>query len=86
MNKSQLLEAMAQNEGISKANAKKCIDAFIDVATKTLQDGEKITISGFGSFVVTRKPPRLGRNFRTGSPIEIPAKSVVKFRQSVEYY
>ena len=84
MNKAQLVEAIAEKAGISKVNAKKCMDAFVDVASETLRNGDKIAITGFGSFVVTKQPARVGRNFRTGTPVEIPAKSVVKFRSSVE--
>ena len=82
MNKSQLIDAIAERSGVSKVNAKKSIDAFIDVASNTLRQGDKITISGFGSFEVTKKPARVGRNFLTGTPVEIPPKSVVKFRCS----
>lgn len=84
MNKTQLIDAIAEKAGISKVNAKKCMDAFISVATETLKEGNKITLTGFGSFVVTKKPARVGRNFRTGTPIEIPPKSVVKFRSNIE--
>ncbi len=82
MNKTELIEAIAQRSGLSRVNAKKSIDAFIEVAFDTLRTGNKITISGFGSFEVTRKPARVGRNFLTGTPVEIPPKSVVKFRCS----
>jgi DNA-binding protein HU-beta len=82
MNKAQLIDAIVERSGISKANARKSVDAFIDVASDTLRAGGKITISGFGSFEVTQKPARMGRNFLTGTPVEIPPKSVVKFRCS----
>ena len=82
MNKTQLIDAVAERSGLTKANAKKSIDAFIDVAADALRTGDKISISGFGSFEVTRKPARVGRNFLTGTPVEIPPKSVVKFRCS----
>ncbi len=84
MNKAQLVEAVAEQAGVSKVHAKKCVDAFLGVASETLRDGGKITLAGFGSFVVTKKPARVGRNFKTGTPVEIPAKSVVKFRSSIE--
>jgi DNA-binding protein HU-beta len=83
MNKSQLVEAIAERTGIPKANVRRGVDALIDVTTDTLRAGDKITISGFGSFEVTKKPARMGRNFLTGTPVEIPPKSVVKFRCSV---
>ena len=83
MNKTQLIEAMAAQGKISKTDAKRSLDAFITVASEVLRAGDKITINGFGSFVVTRKPARMGRNFRTGLPVEIPAKSVVTFRPAM---
>jgi DNA-binding protein HU-beta len=83
MNKTQLIDAIAERSGLSKAIAKKSIDAFIDIASDTLRMGDKIVISGFGSFEVTQKPARVGRNFLTGTPVEIPPKSVVRFRCSV---
>ncbi len=82
MNKTQLIDAVAQRSGVSKVNAKKSIDALIEVTTDVLRSGNKITISGFGSFEVTKKPARVGRNFLTGTPVDIPAKSAVKFRCS----
>lgn len=82
MNKTQLIDAIAERSGISKVNAKKSIDAFIDIASDTLRTGGKITMSGFGSFEVTQKPARVGRNFLTGTPVDIPPKTVVKFRCS----
>ncbi len=84
MNKTQLVESIARATDMPKENVKKCIDAFIAVATDALCEGDKITLSGFGSFVITRSPARKGRNFLTGTSVEIPAKSVVKFRQSFE--
>jgi DNA-binding protein HU-beta len=82
MNKTQLIDAIAERSGVSKINARKSINAFIDVAAEALRNGDKITLSGFGSFEVTRKPARMGRNFLTGTPCDIPPKSVVKFRCS----
>jgi DNA-binding protein HU-beta len=82
MNKSQLIDAIAERSGVSKASAQRGVDAFIGVASDTLRAGGKITISGFGSFEVTKKPARVGRNFLTGTPVDIPPKSVVKFRCS----
>ena len=86
MNKAQLVDAVAEKAGISKVSAKKCIDAFLSVASEALKDGDKITLAGFGSFVVTKKPARVGRNFKTGTSVEIPAKHVVKFRSSIETF
>jgi DNA-binding protein HU-beta len=80
MNKTQLIDAIALKSGISKIDARKSINAFIEVASEALRTGNKITISGFGSFEVAHKPARMGRNFLTGTPVDIPPKSVVKFR------
>ncbi len=66
MNKTQLIDAVAEKADISKVHAKKSIDAFIDVASETLRTGDKIMIKGFGSFVVCKQPARTGRNFRNG--------------------
>lgn len=84
MNKAQLVDQIAEMAGIPKTTAKKSIEAFIAVVSETLKNGDKVTLSGFGSFIVTQKPACKGRNFKTGDPIEIPAKSVIKFRPGIE--
>ncbi len=82
MNKTQLIDAIAERSGVTKAIAKRSLDTFIEVASDTLRSGNKITISGFGSFEVAQKPARIGRTFLTGTPVDIPPKSGVKFRCS----
>jgi DNA-binding protein HU-beta len=82
MNKTQLIDAIAERSGVTKTDARRSINAFIDVASATLRSGEGITLSGFGSFEVSHKSARMGRNFLTGTPVDIPPKSVVKFRCS----
>jgi DNA-binding protein HU-beta len=84
MNKSQLVDAIAQQAGISKVNAKRSLEAFISITTGTLKQGDKVALAGFGTFVVTKQPPRTGRNFKTGATIEIAAKSVVRFRSAFD--
>lgn len=84
MNKTQLIDAIAAEAGLSKVQAKKALEAFVSVTGKTLKAGEKITLVGFGSFGVTEKPARTGRNPRTGATIEIAAKKVVKFKAGAE--
>lgn len=84
MNKSQLVDAMAQRAKITKVDALKALDAFIAVAGETLQNGDKIVLVGFGSFSVAKKTERTGRNPRTGAAIRIAAKNVVKFRAGAE--
>ena len=84
MNKTQLIDAIAAEAGLSKVQAKKALEAFVSVTGKTLKAGEKIALVGFGSFGVTEKPARTGRNPRTGATIEIAAKKVVKFKTGAE--
>lgn len=84
MNKSQLVDALAKEAGITKVESKKVLEAFMKVTTKALNSGDKITLVGFGSFCVTNRPARAGRNPRTGKAINIPAKSSVKFKAGSE--
>ena len=84
MNKTQLVDAIAQEAKITKVDARKSLDALVDVAGKSLKKGEKITLVGFGSFSVVKKPGRTGRNPRTGASIKIASKNVVKFKPGSE--
>lgn len=84
MNKTQLVEAIAEEAGITKGEAKRALEAFVKITGDVLSKGDKIALVGFGSFSVTRQPARTGRNFRTGAPVKIPAKNVVKFKPGVE--
>ena len=80
MNKAQLIDAIASNAGLTKADAKKALDAFIDSTTKALKKGDRVALVGFGSFAVAARQKRTGRNPQTGKEITIPAKKVVKFK------
>ena len=84
MNKPQLVDAIAKKASITKVDAKKALDAFINVTGETLKAGDKIALIGFGSFAVAKKPGRTGRNPRTGASIKIAAKNVVKFKAGAE--
>lgn len=84
MNKTQLIEAITMEAGITRGEAKKSIEAFMQVVSTTLQSGDKITLAGFGTFLVERKHARMGRDPRNGAPIKIAAKNVVKFRPGLE--
>ena len=84
MNKAQLVDAIAKDAAITKVDAKKALDAFINVTGKALKGGDKIALVGFGSFAVAKKPGRTGRNPRTGAAIKIAAKNVVKFKAGAE--
>ncbi len=84
MNKAQLIEAMAEKAGLSKADAKKALDAFVDTTTDALKGGDRVALIGFGSFAISERGARTGRNPQTGKEIQIPAKKVVKFKAGAE--
>lgn len=84
MNKAELIEAMANGAGISKADAKKALDAFIDTTTGALKKGNRVALVGFGSFSVSKRSARTGRNPQTGKEIQIAAKNVVKFKAGAD--
>lgn len=84
MNKTQLIEAIALESGITKADAHKSLEAFMKVVGTALFNGDKIVLSGFGTFLVERKHARMGRDPRNGAPIRIAAKNAVKFRPGQE--
>ncbi len=84
MNKTQLVDAIAKKASITKVDAKKALDAFINVTGEALKAGDKIALIGFGSFAVAKKPGRTERNPRTGASIKIAAKNVVKFKAGAE--
>ncbi len=84
MNKAELVEAMASEAKITKADAKKALDAFIVATSKSLKKGDRVALVGFGSFSVVKREARKGRNPQTGKEIKIPAKKVVKFKAGTE--
>lgn len=84
MNKAQLVEAVALDANISKVDARKAVDAIIRVTVQSLQAGERLTLTGLGSFSVQQKPARMGRNPRTGAPVKIPPRKAIKFRPTAE--
>ncbi len=84
MNKAQLIDAMAAKAGLTKADSKKALDAFIDVTSEALKAGDRVALVGFGSFSVATRSARTGRNPQTGKEIKIAAKSVVKFKAGSE--
>ena len=84
MNKSDLIEAMSSNAGISKAAAVKALDAMMKSITGELMTGGRISLVGFGSFSVSDRAARDGRNPQTGATIKIPARKVVKFKAGSE--
>ena len=84
MNKAQLIDAIAKDANLTKADAKRALDAFIDATTGTLKKGGRVALVGFGSFGVSNRNARTGRNPQTGAPIKISAKKVVKFKAGSE--
>ncbi len=84
MNKSELIDAMAGEAGISKAAAKKALEAFTGSVASTLSKGGKIALVGFGSFSISKRAAREGRNPQTGKTIQIAAKNVVKFKAGAD--
>ena len=80
MNKAELIEAIAGDAKMTKADAKKALDAFIGATSKALRKGERVALVGFGSFSVAKRAARKGRNPQTGKEIKIAAKKVVKFK------
>lgn len=79
MNKTQLIDLVAEKAGASKAVAEKVINAYSEVVTETLGKGEEVSILGFGSYKVAERAEREGRNPSTGEVIKIPAAKVAKF-------
>ncbi|HEY9446191.1 MAG TPA: HU family DNA-binding protein [Burkholderiales bacterium] len=79
MNKAQLIDVIADGTGLSKAVAEKMLDVTIETITRSLKDGDAVTIVGFGTFKVSDRAARSGRNPRTGETIDIKAAKVPKF-------
>ena len=80
MNKTELVAAIAEKAGLSKKAADDALKAFIDVTTAELKKGEKIQLVGFGTFEVSKRPARQGRNPQTKQTITIPASKAPKFK------
>ena len=84
MNKTDLIDAMAENTGISKAAAKKALESFLENVEKSLKKGDRVSLVGFGSWSVSKRAAREGRNPQTGKTIKIGAKNVVKFKAGAD--
>ncbi len=80
MNKGELIEAVAGAAGLSRADATKSVDAVLDSVTSTLSGGGQVSLVGFGTFSVKARAARMGRNPRTGEPIQIKASNVPGFK------
>lgn len=84
MNKTELINKIAESAGISKADAKKALEATVDTIKQALIAGDKIQLIGFGTFAVSERPAREGINPATKEKIQIPAKKVAKFKAGAE--
>ena len=84
MTKADLVDVMAKEADITKAAAALALDAYVDAVTKELKKGGKLSLVGFGTFSVSKRKARDGRNPQTGAAIKIPAKKVVKFKAGKE--
>lgn len=84
MNKSQLINVVAEQTSLTKNEVKNMVDTLFAIAEENLQKGEKVVISGFGVFSVAQVAERVGRNPRTGEQVRIPARRNVRFRSSMD--
>lgn len=84
MNKTELINAVAEKANLSKVQAKAALDATLNTITEALLKDDKVAIIGFGTFGVSEKTARTGINPRTKEKIEIPARKVVKFKPGAE--
>lgn len=80
MNKTELIEAIAETAGITIGQGTKALNAFMDNITTALCDGKQVVLPGFGTFSVSHRAARKGRNPRTGETIDIKAARVAKFK------
>ena len=85
MNKSELITAMAADSGLSKADTEKALNAFLNQVEKALKSGDKVQLTGFGSFEVKERAERMGRNPQTDESITLPPRKVVVFRLSRKF-
>jgi len=79
MTKTELIDKIASGAGLSKADASRALDSTLDAIKASLKKGQKVTLVGFGTFAVTKRKARKGRNPRTGQVINIPAAKTPKF-------
>jgi DNA-binding protein HU-beta len=80
MNKGDLIESVANQSGLTKADSARAVDAVLDAITGSLMQGNKVTLPGFGTFSTSKRAARSGRNPSTGATIKIKAKTIAKFK------
>jgi DNA-binding protein HU-beta len=84
MNKAELIAKISEDAGITKTQANTTLDSFVEAVTKTLKGGGKVTMVGFGTFTVSKRKARKGRNPQTGAEINIKARRVARFKAGKE--
>ena len=84
MNKGELIDAMAADTGLTKTQATACLDSMMTAIRKALKKGDKVTLVGFGTYSVSKRAARTGRNPQTVKAIKIAAKNVVRFKAGKE--
>lgn len=84
MTKAELIAGIAQQTGLTKADAERALNAFFDLSKSAIKKERKLPLAGFGTFVVVERKARTGRNPQTGAPIQINASKVVRFRPGKE--
>ncbi len=84
MNKGDLIDKIAKDAGLTKVQAGEALDSFMGAVQGALSKGDKVTLVGFGTFSVSKRAARVGRNPRTGKEIKIKAKKVAKFKAGAE--
>jgi DNA-binding protein HU-beta len=84
MNKAELIEAVSKVTEMTKADTERALDAFIDVVSKNIKKKDGVKLVGFGTFAVSARKARVGRNPQTGEEIQIPARKVPVFRPGKE--
>lgn len=82
MNKGDLIESMAKQSGLTKADSARALDACLDALTGALMQGDKVALPGFGTFGTSKRAARTGRNPQTGATIKIKARTAVSFKPS----
>ncbi len=80
MNKAELIDQIAKDSGITKTQANEALDSFTSAVVSSLKKGDKVTLVGFGTFSVSSRAARLGRNPQTGAALKIKARKVPKFK------
>ena len=84
MNKSQLINDLAEQSQLSKVEVKRLVDTLFEKIESKLQEGEKVVLSGFGAFSVVNVAERVGRNPRTGEQVKIAPRRTVRFRPTID--